>query len=137
MPSDTAEIMDVVGEIGNDKGIRYTLQQAGKGAAIVSVISFAGALLFGPIGLAVGGAVGGGSAYMLTRGNFKSLREVLNGMSSKQRDDLAKEIKEKIGVWDNVAKIIRNSSNLQVAALTAVLGFIERVLKLEVYEGKR
>lgn len=137
MPSDTAEIMDIVGQIGNDKGIRYKLKKAGKRAAIVTVFSFAGAILLGPVGLAVGGAVGGGSAYLLTRGNFKSLREVLKGMSSKQRNNLAREIKMEIGVWENVAKRIKYSRELQVGALIAALCFIERVLKMEVYEGNR
>lgn len=136
MPADDDEIIDAVGDVGNANGIRCALKESGKGAAIVGTISFAGALLFGPIGLAVGGAIGGGSAYLLTRGNFKSLREVLKGMSSKEKKALVEEIKKGTGVFENVAKQIRNRHDVQVAALSAVLAFIRRVMKMEVYEGK-
>lgn len=88
MATDIRDFINQIATIMDDKGVGVALKESGKGAAVCAVTSLAGGLLFGLLGLAAGGALGGAAAYAMTRGKFKSIREVLHGMTDSGKKEL-------------------------------------------------
>lgn len=68
MPIDTRELMEAIAIVADEQNIRVAVKQSAKGTAICAACCFAGGLLMGPVGLAVGGAAGGIAAYKVTCG---------------------------------------------------------------------
>lgn len=60
--------MEALAIIANERNVRVAVQESGKGALLCAACSFAGGLLLGPLGLALGGAAGGAAAYRMTSG---------------------------------------------------------------------
>ena len=73
---------------GRNNDLNVTVTETLKGTSIVATTTLVGALAFGPIGLAVGGAVGGIAAYATSK-PFKPVCQVLNDMNEQQREELA------------------------------------------------
>lgn len=66
MPVDLHEFLEGVAILADNHNIRVTLKQSGKGAIVCGVCSFIGGVIAGPLGLALGGTVGGITAYRMT-----------------------------------------------------------------------
>lgn len=66
MPVDTEELLRGISMLADNRNMRVTLKQSGKGAAVCGVMCFIGGLVGGPVGLAVGGTLGGITAYRMT-----------------------------------------------------------------------
>lgn len=99
MPVNTEEFLRAIAILADDNNLRVTVKQSGKGAAICGTICFIGGLVGGPgnlyvisifecnvfshkemnkntifqcyvtVGMAVGGAIGGVTAYKVTNGS--------------------------------------------------------------------
>lgn len=136
MDNDTRDFILEIATILDDNGIGIALKESGKGAAVCALICLAGGLLFGAKGLAAGGALGGAAAYTMTRGNYKSIREVLHDMTDSQQEELVRNVKQAIGKVnskDNVL-LINQSAQVQTVVRTTVLAFVKSVLGLRVCE---
>lgn len=70
MPFDGRELIEAISVLADEQNVRVTVKQSGKGAIICSACCFAGGLLLGPAGLAIGGAAGGVVAYKMTKGKI-------------------------------------------------------------------
>lgn len=66
MPTDMEEFLRGVAILADNRNMRVTLRQSGKGAAVCGAMCFIGGLIGGPVGLAVGGTLGGVTAYRMT-----------------------------------------------------------------------
>lgn len=66
MPVDLQEFIDGLAILADNHNLRVTLQKSGKGALICGTCCFIGGLVAGPVGLAIGGTVGGITAYRAT-----------------------------------------------------------------------
>lgn len=136
MDNDTRDFILEIATILDDSGIGIALKESGKGAAVCALICLAGGLLFGAKGLAAGGALGGAAAYTMTRGNYKSIREVLHDMTDSQQEVLVRNVKQAIGKVnskDNVL-LINQSAQVQTVVRSTVLAFVKSVLGLRVCE---
>lgn len=71
MPINTRELMEAIAIVSDEHNVRVALKQSGKGAAVCAACCFAGGVLLGPVGLAVGGAAGGVAAYKMTSGKLQ------------------------------------------------------------------
>lgn len=69
MPVDVEEFLQGMAVLADNKNIRFTVKQSGKGAAVCGAMCFIGGLIAGPVGLAVGGTLGGVTAYRMTNSN--------------------------------------------------------------------
>lgn len=136
MDADTRDSILEIATILDDKGIGIALKESGKGAAVCAVICLAGGILFGAKGLAAGGALGGAAAYTMTRGNYKSLREVLYDMTDSQQEELVRNVQQAIGKASSKDKLllINQSAQVQAVVYTTVLAFVKNVLGLRVSE---
>lgn len=73
MPVDLREFLEGVAILADNHNVRVTVKQSGKGAIVCGVCSFIGGLIAGPLGLAVGGTVGGITAYKMTGNVFSPI----------------------------------------------------------------
>ena len=73
---------------GRNNDLKVAVTETLKGTSIVITTTLVGAIAFGPIGLAIGGAVGGIAAYATSK-HFKPVYQVLNSMKEQQRQELA------------------------------------------------
>lgn len=74
MPVDLEEFLQGLSILADNRNLRVTVQQSGKGAAICGAMCFIGGLIGGPVGLAVGGTLGGVTAYRMTGSKFNVKR---------------------------------------------------------------
>lgn len=70
MPVDIEEFLQGIGQIADHENIRFTVKQSGKGALVCGGLCFVGGLLGGPVGMAVGGTLGGITAYRMTGSEY-------------------------------------------------------------------
>lgn len=68
MVVDTVALMDGVAILSDDRNLRVTIRQSGKGALICGASCFVGGLVAGPVGMAVGGTLGGLKAWHMSKG---------------------------------------------------------------------
>lgn len=68
MVVNTSAFMEAVATLMDDHNLRVSIQQSGKGALVCGACSFIGGLLAGPVGLAVGGTLGGLKAWHMSKG---------------------------------------------------------------------
>lgn len=71
MPADIEELLRGIAILTDNRNMRVTLKQSGKGAAVCGAMCFIGGLIGGPVGLAVGGTVGGVTAYRMSGSKYK------------------------------------------------------------------
>ena len=85
-----------------------TVTESGKGALLTGGVAGLGGLLLGPLGLALGGAVGGCVAAWRAQGNFKPVMEVvLYDLKQDQRDRMV----------ESVRTVLANIGGLEVVLL--------------------
>ena len=92
MTIDTNAIIKLIVDVMGEHQIQVTVRQAGKGAMFTGVCSFAGAMIAGPVGLAVGGAAGGLIAAYTTKGTFKPIGQILEELPFERKRQIAIEI---------------------------------------------
>lgn len=54
MPINTNELLNIIAQVSEERGIKVAVCGSLKGAALTSATTFIGGLLLGPVGLAVG-----------------------------------------------------------------------------------
>lgn len=73
MPINNRELLAAVSQLTELQSMRVTIRESGKWALITSASVLTGGLLLGPVGLALGGIVGGCTGALKTRGKFIKL----------------------------------------------------------------
>ncbi|EDW06215.1 protein C19orf12 homolog [Drosophila mojavensis] len=140
MPIDTRELMEAIAIIADERNIRVAVKQSGKGTAICAACCFAGGLLMGPVGLAVGGAAGGIAAYKLTSGTFRPLGEViLNDLTDAQREQLVQHVTTAVAdvrPTDLVMllPLITQNASIQQAVLNTIMSFVTNELRMQIID---
>ncbi|XP_023167190.1 protein C19orf12 homolog [Drosophila hydei] len=140
MPIDTRELMEAIAIIADERNIRVAVKQSGKGTAICAACCFAGGLLMGPVGLAVGGAAGGIAAYKMTSGTFKPLGEViLNDLTDAQREQLVQHVTTAVAdvhPTDLVMllPLITQNASIQQAVLNTIMSFVSNELRMQIVD---
>ncbi|XP_055303409.1 protein C19orf12 homolog [Sitodiplosis mosellana] len=134
MPVDVEEFLRGLAILADNQNMRVTLKQSGKGAAICGAICFVGGLVAGPLGLAVGGTIGGVTAYKCLS-NFRTVGDII-------RNDLTQE--EKWRLHEHVVNSVRhlhptdvamlmplimNTPSLQEAVLKTIVSFVTNEMR--------
>uniref|UniRef100_A0A2L2Y8L2 Uncharacterized protein n=1 Tax=Parasteatoda tepidariorum TaxID=114398 RepID=A0A2L2Y8L2_PARTP len=89
MVVNVAEAIEFVKDLTQNQQVRNTVQGSVKGGLIVGGAATLGAICLGPVGLAVGGAVGGIGAAIAAKDTFRPLPEVVADMSPQDKQRLA------------------------------------------------
>ena len=89
-----SSVLEVMTVLSEEKELRVTVTESGKGALLTGGVAGLGGLLLGPLGLALGGAVGGCIAAWRAHGNFKPVMEVvLYDLQQDQRDRMVESVR--------------------------------------------
>lgn len=92
MPVNQDELLDLLCRLSDEENLRVTVKQCAKGGLITGASAMVAALFMGPVGFAVGGALGGCLAAVVTRDQFLPVTQVISRMSERQRDELYEAI---------------------------------------------
>ncbi|KAJ6637561.1 Protein Nazo [Pseudolycoriella hygida] len=140
MTVNTREFFDGVAILTDQRNMRVTMKQSAKGAMICGASSFAGGLVFGPVGLAIGGIIGGLSAWQMSKDEFKSLGEIIkNDLTDYQREQLLQHIMASvrdIEITDIaiLLPLLMSTESVQATVLKTVVTYIGRELSLRVVD---
>ncbi|KAJ0001920.1 hypothetical protein NQD34_001716 [Periophthalmus magnuspinnatus] len=134
------DVMRLCCELSAHEQIKVAVKNATKGALVAGGSAFVGALLAGPPGIAVGGAVGGLLGSWLTSGQFRPLPQILMELPPSQRDRLYQDIVAILGNldWTDAAQLIAlvmGNATLQQQVTAALLNYVTSELKAEVRYG--
>ena len=99
-----SSVLEVMTVLSEEKELRVTVTESGKGALLTGGVAGLGGLLLGPLGLALGGAVGGCLAAWRAQGNFKPVMEViLYDLRQEQRERMVESVRT---VLANLGRLI-------------------------------
>ncbi|XP_036319306.1 protein C19orf12 homolog [Rhagoletis pomonella] len=140
MPIDARELMEAISIIANQRNVRVTAKQAGKGAMVCAASAFAGGLLLGPLGLVVGSTAGGLMAYKMTSGTFRPLADVLlNDLTDRQQEQLVRHVNNAVAQFEIsdlalLLPLIMNNASIQQAVLKTAISFVSNELNLQIID---
>ncbi|XP_067640531.1 protein Nazo [Eurosta solidaginis] len=140
MPVDSRELIEAISIIANEQNVRVTMKQSTKGAMVCAASAFAGGLLLGPVGLAVGGTAGSLMAYKMTSGSFRPLADVLlNDLTDAQQEQLIRHVNKALAEFQIsdlaiLLPMIMSNANIQQAVLKTAKSFVSNELKLQIID---
>ncbi|PAA53273.1 hypothetical protein BOX15_Mlig022290g4, partial [Macrostomum lignano] len=132
---DPVKVFDLLVKLSEEEGIRVTVKQSAKGAAIAGGSAFVGGLLGGPVGVAVGGAVGGLAGAWATSGQFEPLATVLLRLPQEKRNDLVDSTMDLLRGFDitdavMLATMLAGNMDLRTQMLAQLSAFATEQLGL-------
>lgn len=140
MPIDGRALIEALSVLADEQNIRISVKQSGKGAIICGACCFAGGILLGPAGLAIGGAAGGVVAYKMTRGTFRPLGDVIiNDLTDTQKEQLVQHVTKAVQDVQPtdlimLLPLIMNNQSIQQAVLKTVVSFVSSELRLQIID---
>ncbi|KFB38785.1 AGAP000432-PA-like protein [Anopheles sinensis] len=140
MPIDTRKLFDAVGELMDKDGVRVAIKSSAKGAAIAGSSSFVGGLMAGPIGLFVGGALGGLFAYAMTNDQFKPVSHVIkHELSVREQERLKQLIVEALSDFQAtdlvvILPLLTGNASAQKAVLSTVVSFVTNEMRMQIID---
>ncbi|XP_072202755.1 protein C19orf12 homolog [Excalfactoria chinensis] len=111
MPVRVDQVMQLLCHVAQEKGMTAAVKHSGQGALLVGLTAFAGGLLGGPRGIAVGGALGGLLGAWMTSGQFKPVPQIIMELPPAKQQKL----------YNEVSAIIRNLDWIDIFQLTALV----------------
>ncbi|XP_004536446.1 protein C19orf12 homolog [Ceratitis capitata] len=140
MPVDCRELVEAISIIANERNVQVTMKQATKGSLVCAASAFAGGILLGPVGLAVGSAAGGLMAYKMTSGKFRPLADVLiNDLTDRQKEQLVRRVNNAVAEFaiSDLAillPMLMNNASIQEAVLKTAISFVSNELRVQVIQ---
>ncbi|XP_037028652.1 protein C19orf12 homolog [Bradysia coprophila] len=137
MVLNTNELFDAIAILTQEQNMRVTVKQSAKGALICGASCFVGGLVAGPVGMAVGGTVGGISAWKMSQGQFKPVSEIIrNDLTARQKEKLMEHIMASVRDLDVtdaaiLLPMLMGSASIQQAVLSSVVTFVGKELNLQ------
>ena len=133
-------VMEVLTVLCQERKLMVTVTESGKGALVTGGIAGLGGLLLGPLGLALGGAVGGCIAAWQAQGKFRPVMEViLHDMRQEQRDRMVESLRNVLAdveASDAIAllAVVQGNQALQQRVLSEMVTFLGRQCNIYVNE---
>lgn len=117
--------------------IKVAVKNSTKGALVAGATAFAGGLMAGPPGIAVGGAVGGLLGSWMTSGQFRPLPQILMELPDNQKEKLYQDVAAVLYNldWTDAAQLIAlvmGNATLQQQVTAALLNYVTKELRAEV-----
>jgi len=134
------DIMEVVRLLCEERNLTITVKESGKGALVTGGVAGLGGMILGPIGLALGGAVGGSIAAWMAQDKFKPLVQVImEDMRADQRERMIgclRKVLSQIEPQDALALVAMVQGNQALKARLAkeMVTFLSRQCNIYVNE---
>jgi len=134
------DIMELLRVLSEDRNLRVTVTESGKGALVAGSVAGLGGLVLGPIGLAIGGSVGGCLAAYMGQGKFKPLAMVImEDIKEEQRVQMVNAVR---GIVDNLdagdamtlIAVVTSNEGLRNRVVTEMVTFLSRQCNIYVNE---
>ncbi|XP_059848937.1 protein C19orf12 homolog isoform X2 [Hypanus sabinus] len=137
MPVDINEVMKLVHHISEVEKMHVAIKSSAKGALLAGAIAFAGGLVGGPPGIAVGGAFGGLLGAWMTSGQFKPVPQLLMELLPNQRQVLCDDVRNIVQHLDwtdgvQLISLVMGNAALKSQVLAAISGYFMRQFNAEV-----
>ncbi|XP_030369316.1 protein C19orf12 homolog [Scaptodrosophila lebanonensis] len=135
---DTRDLFEAIADVADYCQLRVAIPQPGKGFLVCAIFSVMGRLLLGPVGMAIGGTLGGIAAYNMTSNKFRPMGDVLmNDLTSRQRESLMQKLfKAEGGLRSRemgiLLPMIMHNKRTQQTVLTIVVEFLTNELNMRV-----
>ncbi|XP_072926204.1 protein C19orf12 homolog isoform X2 [Hemitrygon akajei] len=137
MPVDINEVMKLVRHISEVEKMHVAIKSSAKGALLAGAIAFAGGLVGGPPGIAVGGAFGGLLGAWMTSGQFKPVPQILIELPPNQRQVLCDDVRNIVRHLDwtdgvQLISLVMGNAALKSQVLAAISGYFMKQFNAEV-----
>uniref|UniRef100_A0A673IXY3 CS012 protein n=1 Tax=Sinocyclocheilus rhinocerous TaxID=307959 RepID=A0A673IXY3_9TELE len=128
------DVMALCCKISENSQIEVAVNNSAKGAATAGGGAFLGGVLGGPPGIFIGGALRSAVGWLMTRGKFRPLHQMIMEMSPQEREKLYSELMEELGIlaWDNLSELIlpvMSNSSLKMQVLDILKYFARKQLR--------
>ncbi|XP_023988124.1 protein C19orf12 homolog isoform X2 [Physeter macrocephalus] len=137
MPVAVEDIMRLLCSVSEERKMRAAVKHSGRGALVTGAVAFAGGLVGGPPGLALGGAVGGLLGAWMTSGQFKPVPQIIMELPPAEQQKLFNEataIVRRLEWTDAVqlTMLVMGSEALQQQLLAMLANYVTKELRAEV-----
>lgn len=139
MVLNTKALLDGIAVLSDDANVRFTVQSSAKGALITAGYCFVGGLVAGPVGMAIGGGLGGLHAYK-TAARFRSVGTIIRlDMTDRQREQLGdhmRRVLQDVQAQDAVIllSLVASSESLKALVLKEVVSFIGTEMRMQIID---
>lgn len=134
MDEDILKHIEEYANIAADQNIYVGRKTSATDAALGCVFICAVGLVFGLIGLAVGGVIGGAYAFKMIRPTIRSLSQFLHEMTEKQQRQLVKKVKEAVAM--SCACKTNPKAMIRIIVLTTITNYVSSVLNMQIIENE-
>ncbi|GIX87636.1 uncharacterized protein CDAR_453111 [Caerostris darwini] len=139
MPISTSDVIDLLCTLAEEERLKVTLSESLKGGLVTGLGAVAGSMLLGPIGLPIGGALGGGVAAFICGNKFQPVSQVIATMSQERRERLANKIRQvmnKINVTDVVvfAALISGDCSVRSRVIGELVDYLRHEMSMALVE---
>uniref|UniRef100_A0A182RMW0 Uncharacterized protein n=1 Tax=Anopheles funestus TaxID=62324 RepID=A0A182RMW0_ANOFN len=140
MPINTRELLDAVAILTDKQSMRVTLKSSAKGATVAGSSTFVGGLLAGPVGLFVGGAVGGLIAYAMTNNQFKPVSHIIrHDLTVQEQEQLKQRIVEALSEFHPtdlmvILPLLTGNLSAQQTVVATVVSFLSNEMRMQIID---
>uniref|UniRef100_A0A182N1A6 Uncharacterized protein n=1 Tax=Anopheles dirus TaxID=7168 RepID=A0A182N1A6_9DIPT len=140
MPINTRELLDAVAVLTDKESMRVALKSSAKGAAVAGSSTFVGGLLAGPVGLFVGGALGGLLAYAVTHDQFKPVSHIIrHDLSVREQERLKERIVTALSQFQAtdllvILPLLTGNAGAQKLVLSTVASFLTNEMRMQIID---
>lgn len=139
MPISTSDVIDLLCTLAEEERLKVTLSESLKGGLITGITAAIGAFFLGPMGLPIGGALGGGVAALTCGSKFQPVSQVIATMSQEKREHLANKIRQimnKIDVTDVVvfAALVSGDCSVRSRVVGELVDYLRHEMSMALVE---
>lgn len=140
MPINTQELLSAVATLTDKQSMRVTLKSSAKGATVAGSSTFLGGLVAGPVGLFVGGAVGGLIAYAMTNNQFKPVSHIIqHDLSVREKEQLKQRIVDALSEFQPtdlmvILPLLTSNAAVQKQVISAVVAFLTNEMRMQIVD---
>ncbi|XP_023233027.1 protein C19orf12 homolog [Centruroides sculpturatus] len=139
MPVNMQDVVEVVCVLADEENIRIAVKESVKGGIITGVAVVVGGVALGPIGLAIGGTLGGIYSAIVASGKFKSAAEIIRCMRDEDKERLVNAVLQVANNFDindvtRLAALIAGDTILREQILNTVITYLRSEMKMQIID---